>query len=61
VGGLHRLPHDSYKVAAQGVEVRLVTQLGGEGFQGLSSVILAAVEAPFYERLITAAFYSELA
>jgi hypothetical protein len=32
VGGLHRLPHDSYEVAAQGVEIRLVTQLGREGF-----------------------------
>jgi hypothetical protein len=32
VGWLHRLPHDSYEVTAQGVEVRLVTQLGGEGF-----------------------------
>jgi hypothetical protein len=32
VGGLHRLPYDSYEVAAQGVEIRLVTQLGREGF-----------------------------
>jgi hypothetical protein len=32
VGGLHRLPHDSYEVAAQGVEIRLVSKLGREGF-----------------------------
>ena len=32
VGWLHRLPHDPYEVAAQGVEIRLFTQLGREGF-----------------------------
>src|SRR5215208_8376701 len=32
VGWLHRLPHDSYEVTAQGVEVGIVTQLGREGF-----------------------------
>jgi hypothetical protein len=32
MGGLHRLPHDSYEVTAQGVEVGIVTQLGREGF-----------------------------
>ena len=51
MGGLHRLPHDSYEVAAQGVQVSLVTQLGREGFQGLCCIILSAVEAPVYERL----------
>ena len=33
VGWLHRLPHDSYEIATQGVEVHLVTQLGREGFR----------------------------
>ena len=32
VGWLHRLPHDSNEIAAKGVEIRLVTQLGREGF-----------------------------
>src|SRR5215210_8142375 len=29
---LHRLPHDSHEVAAQGVEIRLVSKLRREGF-----------------------------
>ena len=37
VGGLHRLPHHPHQIAAQGVEVGLVPELGGEGLQGLSS------------------------
>ena len=51
VGGLHRLPYHPYQVVAQCLQVGLVPQLGGEGFQGLSGIVLAAVEAPVYERL----------
>ena len=48
---LHRFPDHPYEVIAQGIEVRLVSELGREGFQGLSSVVLLAVEAAVYERL----------
>src|SRR5688572_29252239 len=50
---LHRLLHHSYQVAAQGIEVRLVSKLGGEALKRLCRVILLAVEAPIYERLYT--------
>ena len=42
---LHRLPHHTHQVIAQGVQVCLVSQFGGEGFKSLSSVVLATVEA----------------
>jgi hypothetical protein len=32
VGGLHRLPHHSYQIVTQSVEIGLVSELGGEGF-----------------------------
>src|SRR5215211_2902584 len=51
VCGLHRLPHHLHQVVAQGVEVSLVSQLGREGCKRLCCVVLAAVEAPVYERL----------
>src|SRR5215204_6563739 len=54
VSGLHRLSHHSYQVLAQGVHVRFVSQLGREGFQGLSGVVLPAVEAPVYKPLYAA-------
>src|ERR671914_170080 len=51
VCGLHSLPHHPYQVLAQGVEVRLLPELGGEPLKSLSCVILVAVEAAVYERL----------
>ena len=50
---LHRLPYHPYQVIAQCVEIGIVTQLGGEGFQGLSGIVLLTVEAPVYEGLNT--------
>src|SRR5215212_1010528 len=51
VGWLHGLPHDPDEIAAQGVEVRLVSELGREALQRLPRVVLAAVEASINERL----------
>ena len=48
---LHRLPHHSYQIVAQSIEVRLVSKLGGEALESLSRVVLSSVEAPIYERL----------
>src|SRR5215211_228246 len=52
--GLHRLLYHPHQIVAQGVQIRLVSELGGEGFEGLSRVIFAAVEALVYEPLDTA-------
>src|SRR5215204_2042920 len=49
--GLHSLPYHPHQVFAQGVQVCLVPKLGGECFQGLSRVVLPAVEAAVYEGL----------
>src|SRR5215208_1689778 len=49
--GLHTLPYHPHQVFAQGVQVCLVPKLGGECFQGLSRVVLPAVEAAVYEGL----------
>src|SRR5829696_5540252 len=51
VGGLHRLPYHSHQIHLQRLEVRLVPQLDGEGFQGLPCVVFAAVEAAVDEGL----------
>src|SRR5918993_3349238 len=51
---LHRLPHHPYQVFAQRIQVRLFPKLSRESFQGLSSVVLAAVEAPVYKALYAA-------
>jgi hypothetical protein len=51
VGGLHRLPYHPNQVVAQCLQVRFVSYLGREGFQGLSGIVLAPVEATVYERL----------
>src|SRR5215217_4467564 len=51
VGRLHRLPNYPHEVVVQGFEVCLVPELGREGFEGLSSVVLLTVEAPVYETL----------
>src|SRR5215212_4376347 len=48
---LHRLPHHSDEVVAEGSQVRFVAQFGREGFKGLSRIVLVAVEAAVYERL----------
>src|SRR5215203_6512046 len=48
---LHSLPDHSQQIVTQGVEVRLVSELGREGFQGLSSVVLLPVEAAVYKPL----------
>jgi hypothetical protein len=45
VGGLHRLSYHPDEIIAKCVEVDFFAQLGREGFQGLGSVVLAAVEA----------------
>jgi hypothetical protein len=49
VGGLHGVPNQPYQIVAQGVEVRLVPEFGRVGFEGLSRIVLAAVEAPVDE------------
>ena len=51
VGRLYRLPYRSYQVASQGVEVRLIPDLGREHLKRLPRVVLPAVEASIYERL----------
>src|ERR671920_1367534 len=51
---LHRLPHHPYQVFAQRIQVRLFPELSRESFQGLSIVVLAAVEAPVYKALYAA-------
>src|SRR3712207_2737136 len=51
MGRLHRFPYHPYKLGVQGVEVRLVPELGREGFQGLSSVVLPSVETAVYKAL----------
>src|SRR5215210_777002 len=45
---LHRLPRYFDELVADGAEVRFVAKPGGEGFEGLSRVILATVETPIY-------------
>src|SRR5688572_24453604 len=55
VGGLHRLPHHTYQVVAQGVQVCFVSQRCREGLKSLSSIVLAAVEATINYRLYAAA------
>jgi hypothetical protein len=51
MGRLHGLHHHTHQVVVEGFQVRLVPELGREGFQGLSRVVPAAVEAPIYEGL----------
>src|SRR5215208_157433 len=48
---MHGFPYHLYKVAPQCLQICLVTELRGERFEGLSSIILPPVEAPVYERL----------
>jgi len=51
VGGLYRLPYHLYQIGAERIQIRFIAQLGREGFEGLTRVVLAAVEALVYERL----------
>ncbi len=51
MGGLHRFPYHPNQIVAQGVKIGLVPQLGREGFEGLSRVVLPTVEAPVDEVL----------
>src|ERR671910_3397985 len=51
VGWLHRLPYHTHQVVVEGFQVRLVTQCGGEGFQGLGCIVFPPVEASVYEGL----------
>src|SRR5215211_8559619 len=51
VSGLHRLADHPHEALSEPVEVRLVPQGGREGFQGLSRIVVAAVEASVYKRL----------
>ena len=51
VGRLHRLPYHSHQILLQRLEVRLVPELDGEGFQGLLCVVLPPVEAAVDEGL----------
>src|SRR5215210_3109747 len=48
---LHRVPYHTHQVVAKGIQIRLVPELGREGFQSLSGIVLTAVEATIYERL----------
>jgi hypothetical protein len=50
---LHGLPHNRYQLGIQAVQVCLLSQPGGECFECLPGVVLAAVEAAVYERLDT--------
>src|SRR5215218_10247134 len=51
VCGLHGLPDYTFQITAQRFEIRLVPELGREGFQGLLCVVLPAVEAAVDEGL----------
>src|SRR5919112_3143080 len=51
VGRLHRLPHYVHQFVIQSLQVRLIPQLCSEGLQGLSCIILPAVEAAVNEAL----------
>jgi hypothetical protein len=46
VSGLHRLPYHPHQIIAYSIQVCFVSELEGEGFQGLSGVVLPAVETP---------------
>src|SRR3712207_1663481 len=51
VSWLHRLPYHPYQVLAQRLQIRLVSQLGREVFQGLSGIILPPIKVAIYEGL----------
>ena len=49
--GLHRLLNDSQQVLTQLIQVDFLAQGGAEGCHGLSSIVLAAVEAAINDPL----------
>ena len=51
MGWLHRLPDHVNQIGAERVQVCFVAQLGREGLEGFTGVVLTAVEATVYERL----------
>src|SRR5215211_2407490 len=51
MGGLHRLSHHPHQIVTQGIEVSFIPELGGEGLQGLCSVVLPPVEAAVHKPL----------
>jgi hypothetical protein len=51
VGGLHRLPHNTHQIIAQGVQASLVPKLGRECFESISGIVLTSVQATVYEGL----------
>jgi hypothetical protein len=51
VGWLRRLAYHAYQIFVQVLQIPLVPQLGGEGFQSLSGIVLLSVEAAVDERL----------
>jgi hypothetical protein len=59
VGRLHRLPYHTSKIVVQRLQVCLVAKPGGEGFQGLSCVVLPAVETAVDKRLNAASQWVE--
>src|SRR3712207_8639390 len=44
VDRLHRLSYHPHKLGVQRVQVRLIPELGGEGLEGLGSVVLTRSE-----------------
>jgi hypothetical protein len=59
MGWLHGLPYYTHQFSVQCLQVRLIPELGREGFEGLSSVVLPAVEASVDEGLDTVSEGSE--
>jgi hypothetical protein len=51
MGWLHRLPYHHFQFVVQGVQVRLVPQFECKALEGLSSIVLASIEAAVYVRL----------
>src|SRR5215218_10466678 len=45
VGWLHRFPHHAYQIVAQRIQIRLIPELGREGFEGLRCIVFPSVEA----------------
>jgi hypothetical protein len=48
---LQRLPDHAHEFVVQRLQVGFIPEPGGEGFEGLGSIILPTIEAPIYEAL----------
>ena len=48
---LHRLSNHAHQIVAKSVQIGLVPEFGRQSFEGLGSIVLAAVEATIYKRL----------